>query len=174
MKFKNALHNQRAETLNLAETLRELFNWPGIQMVHQALRQLLEDEFVKTGTLNCVPEDCPNGIGSDREVRTLIPPQKPFTFGHDDISDFADSQVIREDVYAAKQEEASFQTLSSFIVRVEYCLAVLFDSQLPLIHPYQDELEGLGRVLRKAQSVLIELFEVLVTTMLNKCTLCHA
>ena len=150
MKFKNALHDHRAETLNLVETLRVLFNRPGIRVVHQALGQFLEDECVKTGALNCVPEGCPNGIGSDREVRTLIPPQKPVTFGHDEIYDFVDFQVIREDVYAAMQEEASFQTLFSFIVRVEDCLAILFDSQLPLIHPYQDELECLGRVLRKA------------------------
>ena len=150
MKFKNALHDHRAETLNFAETLRVLFNWPGIQLVHQALSQLLEDEFVKTRTLNCVLEDCPYGIGSDREVQTLIHPQNGFTFGHDKIYDFVDVQIIREDVYTAEEEEASFQTLSFLIVRVEYCLAVFSDSQLPLIHPDQDELESLGRVLRKA------------------------
>ena len=150
MQFENAPHNHRAEALDLAETLSVLFNRPGIRVVHQALSQLLENEFVKTGTLNCVPEDCSNGIGSDREVWTLIPPQEPVTFGHDEIYDFVDVQVIGKDVYAAKQEEASFQTLLSFVVRIKYCLAVLLDSQLPLIHPYQNEVEGLGRVLRKA------------------------
>ena len=148
MKFENALHDRRAKTLNLAETLRVLFNRPGIRVVHQVLGQLFENEFVKTGTLNCVPADSPNGIGSDREICALIPEQNPVTIGHDEIYNFFDVQVIGEDVYAAKQEETSFQTLFPFIVRVEYCLAVLFDSQLPLIHPYQDELEGLGSVLR--------------------------
>ena len=147
MKFKNALHDHRAKTL--IEALRVLFNRPGIRVVHQALSQLLENEFVKRGTLNCVPEDCPNGIGSDWEIWALIPEQNPVTFGYDEIYDFVDSQIIGEDVYTAQQEEASFQTQFPFIVRVEYCLAVLFNSQLPLVHPYQDELEGLGSVLRK-------------------------